>query len=57
VGRLLLWLLAALAAGVVAGALGGLLRRRASPEAVSYVAPTPARGREAVGPHRAVLRG
>jgi hypothetical protein len=56
VGRLLLWMLGALVAGVVAGALGGLLRRRAAPEAVSYIAPTPAHGTQAVGPHRAVLR-
>jgi hypothetical protein len=55
-GRLLLWVLGALAAGVVAGALAGLLRRRAAPEAVSYVAPTPAHGTQAVGPHRAVLK-
>jgi hypothetical protein len=42
--------------GVLLGGLGGLLRRRAVPEAVRYVPPTPARGSTAVGPHRAVLR-
>jgi hypothetical protein len=54
--RALLWGLVATAVGALLGALGGLLRRRQGPEGISYVAPTPARGAAAVGPHRAVLR-
>jgi hypothetical protein len=52
----LLTVLVGLVAGFAAGVLAGLLRRRPVPDAISYVAPTPAQGPTAVGPHRAVLR-
>lgn len=53
------WVALALGAfvlGVVAGVIAGLLRRRPTPETTSYLAPPPADGPTAVGPHRAVLR-
>lgn len=51
-----LWAVGALLAGVWAGALYALLRRRPVPEVTSYVAPQPAQGPTAMGPHRAVIR-
>lgn len=51
-----LWALGALLVGAALGVLGGLLRRRPTPEVTSYLPPEPARGPTAVGPHRAVLR-
>jgi uncharacterized membrane protein len=54
--RVLLWGLLATVLGIVLGVVGGLLRRRPVPDTVSYVAPPPASGPTAVGPHRAVLR-
>jgi hypothetical protein len=53
--KLVLWALGALLTGVVAGALYGVLRQRPVPEVTSYVAPQPASGPTAMGPHRAVI--
>jgi hypothetical protein len=53
------WVLAGLGAlllGVWAGAWYALLRRRPVPEVTSYVAPQPAPGPTAMGPHRAVIK-
>ena len=55
-GRWLLWALGALLAGMVAGLVIGLVRRRPVPESTTYLAPRTADGPHAVGPHRAVLR-
>jgi hypothetical protein len=52
----MLWGVGALALGVLLGMIGGLLRRRPVPEVTAYVAPQPADGLTAVGPHRSVVR-
>lgn len=54
--RWILWVVGALALGVLLGMVGGLLRRRPVPEVTAYVAPQPADGPTAVGPHRKVVR-
>lgn len=54
--RALLWAGVGAVVGSGLGVLAGLLRRRPVPDVISYVAPAPAEGPTAVGPHRAVLR-
>jgi hypothetical protein len=44
-----------LAAGIAAGFLRGLARRRPTPESVVYVPPEPSGDHRAVGPHLARL--
>jgi len=56
VGRYLGWAALGLLLGILAGAAGGLLRRRPVPETITYVPPRPADGPTATGPHREVRR-